>query len=299
MQARTLVPAAAAVTATAVVGGLASRPAASSWYQSLRKPSYQPPQQAFPIVWPALYADIAVVSANTLDEMERTGQQLERRRYVAALAGNLVLNASWSWLFFDRRLLGTSAVAAAVLTASSADLARRAVNVQGTRAAPLLLYPSVVRVRDDVVQPCLVSQSSLKGMFSLMKLTKIAEQIIESAVAVVGIRVGTEEPKYTRRQLTDTVELRSYGPRIAAETTVIDDEDRARNIGFRRLAGYIFGANQRDQTISMTAPVSQTRRPTDRDDGTGRPDRRPGSWLCHPVLHAVEVDPGDPTHAQR
>jgi hypothetical protein len=95
-------------------------------------------------------------------------------------------------------------------------------------------------------------------MFSLMKLTKIAEQIIESAVAVVGIRVGTEEPKYTRRQLTDTVELRTYGPRIAAETTVIDDEDRARNIGFRRLAGYIFGANRRAQTIAMTAPVSQT-----------------------------------------
>lgn len=95
-------------------------------------------------------------------------------------------------------------------------------------------------------------------MISLMKLTKLAEQIIESVGAVVGIRVGTEEPKYTRRRLTDTVELRSYGPRIAAETTVIDDENRARNIGFRRLAGYIFGANQRGQTISMTAPVSQT-----------------------------------------
>ncbi len=142
MQARTLIPAAAAVTATAVVGGLASRPAASPWYRSLRKPSYQPPQQAFPIVWPALYADIAVVSANTLDAMERSGQQPERRRYIAALAGNLVLNASWSWLFFDRRLLGTSAIAAAVLTASSADLARRAVKAQGKRAAPLLLYPA-------------------------------------------------------------------------------------------------------------------------------------------------------------
>jgi SOUL heme-binding protein len=94
-------------------------------------------------------------------------------------------------------------------------------------------------------------------MIPLMQLTKFAEQITESVVAVVGIRVGTEEPKYTRRQLTDTVELRSYGPRIAAETTVIDDEDRARNIGFRRLAGYIFGGNRRDQTISMTAPVSQ------------------------------------------
>ena len=95
-------------------------------------------------------------------------------------------------------------------------------------------------------------------MISLMKLTKLAEQVGESVGAVVGIRLGTEEPKYTRHRLTDTVELRSYGPRIAAETTVIDDENRARNIGFRRLAGYIFGANQRDQTISMTAPVSQS-----------------------------------------
>jgi translocator protein len=140
MQARTLIPAGMAVTATAVIGGLASRPADSSWYRSLRKPSYQPPRQAFPIVWPMLYADIAVVSSNTLDEMERHGQQRERRQYVAALAVNLVLNAGWSWLFFNRRLLGTSAIAAAVLAVSSADLTRRAVAAQGTHAAPLLLY---------------------------------------------------------------------------------------------------------------------------------------------------------------
>ena len=49
--------------------------------------------------------------------------------------------------------------------------------------------------------------------------------------------------------------MRRYGPRIAAETTVTDDEDRARSVGFRRLAGYIFGDNHRDETISMTAPV--------------------------------------------
>lgn len=90
-----------------------------------------------------------------------------------------------------------------------------------------------------------------------MRFTKLVEQIVESVAAVVGIRVGTEEPQYTRHQLTGDVEIRSYGPRIAAETTVIDDEDRARNIGFRRLAGYIFGSNRREQTISMTAPVSQ------------------------------------------
>ena len=140
MQARTLIPAAAAVTATALVGGLASRPADSPWYRSLRKPSYQPPKQAFPIVWPMLYANIAIVSSNALDEMTRRGQETERRRYIAALTLNLVLNGGWSWLFFNRRLLATSAAAAAVLAASSIDLTRRAVAAQGTRAAPLALY---------------------------------------------------------------------------------------------------------------------------------------------------------------
>lgn len=140
MQVRTLVPAALAVTATAVVGGLASRPADSPWYRSLRKPPYQPPRQVFPIVWPMLYADIAIVSSNVLDEMERRGQNHEGREYATALAVNLLLNAGWSWLFFDRRLLGASAIAAVVLAGSSADLTRRAVAVQGRRAAPLALY---------------------------------------------------------------------------------------------------------------------------------------------------------------
>jgi benzodiazapine receptor len=141
VRARTLIPTAAAVVVSAVAGGLASRPAASPWYRSLRKPPYQPPPQAFPIVWPVLYADIAIVSSNVLDELERRGRKPERRGYVTALAVNLVLNAGWSWLFFNRRLLGTSAIAAAVLAGSSADLARRAVAVQGMRAAPLALYP--------------------------------------------------------------------------------------------------------------------------------------------------------------
>jgi hypothetical protein len=90
-----------------------------------------------------------------------------------------------------------------------------------------------------------------------MKLTKIPGQIAESVLSIVGIRFGIEEPHFLRRPLTDTVEIRQYGPRIAAETTVAADEDRARNIGFRRLAGYIFGGNHRSEEISMTAPVGQ------------------------------------------
>ncbi|OCB46375.1 heme-binding protein [Mycobacterium malmoense] len=91
----------------------------------------------------------------------------------------------------------------------------------------------------------------------MMNPIKLAEQVAEAVLAVGGIRVGTEEPKYTHRPLAGSVEIRSYGSRIAAETLVDADENRARDVGFRRLARYIFGGNRRDESISMTAPVGQ------------------------------------------
>jgi hypothetical protein len=90
-----------------------------------------------------------------------------------------------------------------------------------------------------------------------MRITKIPGQIAESVLSIAGIRIGTEEPHYIGMPVGDGVEVRRYGPRIAAQTTVTADEDRARSTGFRRLAGYIFGGNHRDQEIAMTAPVAQ------------------------------------------
>lgn len=89
-------------------------------------------------------------------------------------------------------------------------------------------------------------------------LRTIAGQVVESALAIVGIRIGTEEPQHTSERLAGSVELRRYGPRIAAETTVAADEDAARSEGFRRLAGYIFGRNGGAESIAMTAPVAQS-----------------------------------------
>ena len=142
MRALTLAKTAGAAAATAVVGGFASGPAVQSdWYQKRRKPSFQPPRQAFPIVWPLLYADIAVVSAATIDELDARGDGQEARTFAGLLALNLLLNGSWSWLFFNRRQLGASAVLAGALAASSADLTRRAVRVNGAPAKALWPYP--------------------------------------------------------------------------------------------------------------------------------------------------------------
>ena len=108
---------------------------------TVEEAGFQPPHQAFPIVWPILYADIAAVSASTLDHYRNQDRE-QARTYAALLAANLVLNAGWTWLLFTRRQLGASAVAAAALTASSADLTRRAVATRGPVAAVLGLYPA-------------------------------------------------------------------------------------------------------------------------------------------------------------
>jgi len=93
------------------------------------------------VVWPALYADIAVVSASTIDQLTDRRDEQNRRAYQAALGLNLILNGSWSWLFFNRHYLAASAALAAALTASSTDLTRRAIAVCGARGAGLALYP--------------------------------------------------------------------------------------------------------------------------------------------------------------
>jgi len=87
---------AAAVTAVAVVGGLATD-TSSDWYRELEKPSWQPPGSVFGPVWTVLYLLIAV--AATLSFRDVGGP---RRRLVLGLyAANLALNVAWTWIFFQ------------------------------------------------------------------------------------------------------------------------------------------------------------------------------------------------------
>ena len=68
--------------------------------------------------------------------------------------------------------------------------------------------------------------------------------------------MAIEEPTYTLMQKwsESTIEIRAYSPRIVAVTPMSSNK----NNGFRVLAGYIFGGNEKDQKIAMTAPVQQT-----------------------------------------
>ncbi|MHA6738499.1 TspO/MBR family protein [Rhodococcus qingshengii] len=129
-------------TAAAVVGSVASgRPAQSAWFEKLRKPSFQPPPVAFPVVWTVLYADIAVSTALTLARLTEKGDETAARDYTRVLAINLLVNAGWSWVFFRSHRLRTAAVVAAILTVSSAELARRTLPIRRAAGVALAPYP--------------------------------------------------------------------------------------------------------------------------------------------------------------
>jgi len=91
----------------------------------------------------------------------------------------------------------------------------------------------------------------------LARIAALAAGLAVAACSVVGDRRGTEEPPFEVVAQVGTVEIRRYPSRIAAETDTAGDAEEARNAGFRRLAGYIFGANRGAAKIAMTAPVAQ------------------------------------------
>ena len=129
-----------AATAAAAFAGSVATTTGTAWYRSLDLPPWQPPQLAFPVVWTALYADIATTSAAVLTDLERQGRVKETRAYRRALYVNLSLNAGWSVVFWRFRRPWVAALESALLTASSADLARRAGASSGARRARLLPY---------------------------------------------------------------------------------------------------------------------------------------------------------------
>ena len=67
-----------------------------------------------------------------------------------------------------------------------------------------------------------------------------------------GPLMAIEEPKFESLRKADNVEIRRYVPVIVAEAIVDGDMESASGRGFRLIAGYIFGNNER---IEMTAPV--------------------------------------------
>lgn len=70
--------------------------------------------------------------------------------------------------------------------------------------------------------------------------------------------MAIEEPAYEVLLETKHYEVRRYQPYIVAEVDVDEDFKRAGNRAFGVLAGYIFGDNEPQQKMEMTAPVESS-----------------------------------------
>ena len=86
------------------LGSVFTRPSLKPWYESLRKPSWTPPNWLFAPVWTLLYVSMAVAAWLVWD---RAGLASAA---IGLFAAQLVLNIFWSAIFFRLRSPGAALI---------------------------------------------------------------------------------------------------------------------------------------------------------------------------------------------
>jgi tryptophan-rich sensory protein len=110
------------------------------WYEGLQKPSWRPPNWAFPVVWSILYALIAL--SGWIVWHAASPEQLPLAMTLFAV--QLVFNAAWSWLFFGLKRMRLAFLDLALLWLSIAAMI--IVYWRIDVAAALLLLPYIAWV---------------------------------------------------------------------------------------------------------------------------------------------------------
>ncbi len=124
---------------TAAVGSAGTDPG-SDWYESLEKPSWQPPPVAFPLVWTPLYVSIAYGTGRAI---ERSAPS-RRERLWWLTGANLAANAGWNWAFFRGRSPAGGLAVIAVLNALDVALVGEAARSDRRAATALAPYAAWV-----------------------------------------------------------------------------------------------------------------------------------------------------------
>ncbi len=79
------------------LSGLAIADHISSWYSTLNKPSFNPPNYLFGPVWSVLY----ILMGIGLYLILQTPKSVMRTKSIVLFAVQLILNLSWSFIFFN------------------------------------------------------------------------------------------------------------------------------------------------------------------------------------------------------
>jgi hypothetical protein len=89
-----------------------------------------------------------------------------------------------------------------------------------------------------------------------MKISLIVIVVVVIVWSLWGyLSSRVEQTEYIVLEKTDDYEIRNYPAHIVAQTTVTGPYREALGQGFSIVAGYIFGGNTKNESISMTAPV--------------------------------------------
>lgn len=126
-----------ATLAAALIGHTVVNRTAKLWYRTLKKPSWTPPDQAFGVVWPVLYA----LSAVSAWRIWRSPPSRERSAALGFWVSQMATNAAWTLIFFGRKKPVSALADLKANLASAVGYALAAGKVD--RTAGLLMVPYV------------------------------------------------------------------------------------------------------------------------------------------------------------
>lgn len=122
-----------------VIGGAITATSVGTWYPTLDKPWFNPPDWVFAPVWTLLYIFMAVAAWRVW----RTPRSPARRNALLLFAVQLVLNVVWSLLFFGLQQIGMALVEITTLLVAivaNAIVFRRLDGVAGVLFVPYVLW---------------------------------------------------------------------------------------------------------------------------------------------------------------
>lgn len=96
--------------AVAALGSIATSAGLASWYPTIVKPSFNPPNWIFGPVWTVLYGMIAVAGARLV-----LSPAHDKGLVLVAYFVQLALNFAWSWVFFYAQRPGLAVIVIAAM----------------------------------------------------------------------------------------------------------------------------------------------------------------------------------------
>ncbi len=90
-----------------IIGGLVTQSSIQDWYPTINKPSFNPPNKIFPIVWTVLYIMMGIAWGH-INTIKKFSKFSSKQNLYFIL--QLFLNCSWSFIFFGAHAIGIALV---------------------------------------------------------------------------------------------------------------------------------------------------------------------------------------------